>query len=166
MHKRIRELYVMGGPSTCAESVYDSKLMDYGLRILKALKWHGVAMVEFKKDSTDGTFKLMEINPKFWGSLDLAIASSVNFPYLLYKMTIDGDVSPTFSYKNNVKFVWPFPDDLIHALNKPQDLKYFLSDLFNPCVNKNISINDLCPILFPVIKGISIVTSKFIGENR
>lgn len=86
MHKRIRELYTMGGPSTCAISVYDPKLLDYGLKILGALNWHGIAMVEFKKDSKDGTFKLMEINPKFWGSLDLAIASGIDFPYLLYKM--------------------------------------------------------------------------------
>lgn len=166
MHKRVRELYAMGGPSTCAVSVYDSKLMDYGLRILKALMWHGVAMVEFKKDSKDGTFKLVEINPKFWGSLDLAIASGVDFPYLLYKMTIDGDVSPVFNYKQGVKFMWPFPDDLLHVLNKTQDLKYFFSDLFNPNVNKNIDINDLSPILSPMIKGISLIASKFVGKHR
>ena len=97
MHRRIRERLVMGGPSTCAESVYDSKLLDYGLRVLKNLKWHGVAMVEFKKDSIDGEFKLMEINPKFWGSLDLAIASGVDFPYLLYNMTIRWRYKPCFS---------------------------------------------------------------------
>jgi len=164
MHKRIRELAVMGGPSTCAVSVYDSKLLDYGLKLLKYLKWHGVAMVEFKKDSTDGTFKLMEINPKFWGSLDLALASGVDFPFLLYKMIMDGDVDSIFSYKKNIKFVWPFPDDLIHTLKKPKDLPYFLSDLINPRVKKNISINDIGPFSFPVIKGISIVTSKFIGK--
>lgn len=152
MHRRIRERPVTGGPSTCAESVYVSKLMDYGLRMLKALKWHGVAMVEFKKDSRDEMFKLMEINPKFWGSLDLAIASGVNFPYLLYKMATDGDVNPVFSYKVGVRFMWPFPNDLLHVLDKPQDLKYFLLDLFNSHVAKNICINDLSPTLFPIVE--------------
>jgi len=59
-----------GGPSTVAESIYDEELKRQGLLLLEALNWHGVAMVEFKKDSRDNEFKLMEINPKFWGSLD------------------------------------------------------------------------------------------------
>jgi hypothetical protein len=106
----------------------------------------------------------MEINPKFWGSLDLAIASGVDFPYLLYKMAVDGDVSPVSNYKLGTKFIWPFPDDFLHVLNKPQDLKYFLSDLFNPYVIKNIDVNDLNPISFPVLEGLSLIISKFIGK--
>ena len=43
------------------------------------LKWHGVAMVEFKKKFLTNKLYLMEINPKFWGSHDLAIASGINF---------------------------------------------------------------------------------------
>jgi len=158
MHKRIRERYIMGGPSTCAESVYVPKLLDYGLKLLKTLAWHGVAMVEFKKDSTDGSFKLMEINPKFWGSLDLAIASGVDFPYLLYKMTIDGDVRPVFTYKRGLKFMWPFPDDLLHVLEKPRDIKSFFSDLCNQRVNKNINFNDLKPIVSPILDKFHLYT--------
>ena len=160
MHRRIRERPATGGPSTCAESVYIPKLMDYGLKMLKALKWHGVAMVEFRKDSRDGTFKLMEINPKFWGSLDLAIASGVDFPYLLYKMAMDGDVNPVFSYKLGVRFMWPF-SDLLRILEKPQHLKYFFSDLLNPHVAKNININDLDPNFFLLAKPTLHITSKF-----
>jgi predicted ATP-grasp superfamily ATP-dependent carboligase len=160
MHRRLRELCVMGGPSTCAESVYDNKLLGYGLKLLKTLEWHGVAMVEFKKDSKDGMFKLMEINPKFWGSLDLAIASGVDFPYLLYKMAKYGDVSPVFHYRRGVKFMWPFPDDLLHVLNKTRDLKFFFSDILNPNVNKNLRIHDLGPTLSQVPEGISFVFSR------
>jgi len=75
MHRRLREYPVTGGPSALAESIYDPMLMEQGLRLLDNLKWHGVAMVEFKKDILTGRYVLMEINPKFWGSLELAIAS-------------------------------------------------------------------------------------------
>jgi len=34
----------------------------------ESLDWHGVAMVEFWIDSRDGKPKLMEINPRFWGT--------------------------------------------------------------------------------------------------
>lgn len=145
MHKRIREYPITGGPSTVAESVYEPEIKEYGLKILKALNWHGVAMIEFKKDDIDNDFKLMEINAKFWGSLDLAIASGVDFPYLLYCMATEGDVKPTFSYRTGVKFMWPFPEDLMRTLASPWDFSAFIRDLFDVKVRKNIKLNDLTP---------------------
>ncbi len=134
MHKRIREQYVSGGPSTCAESVFEQKILDYGLKMLKSLNWHGIAMVEFKQDEVDGEFKMMEINPKFWGSLDLALASGVNFPFLLYKMAIDGDIQPVYNYKLSLRFMWPFPDDFLHVINVKGDVRCFMADLCNKTV--------------------------------
>ncbi|WP_054864889.1 ATP-grasp domain-containing protein [Methanosarcina barkeri] len=61
-HKRLHEYPPTGGPSTMAQSIYDPDLNAIGLRLLKSLSWHGVAMVEFKKDIRDNTFKLIEIN--------------------------------------------------------------------------------------------------------
>ena len=109
MHKRIREYPITGGASTSAESIHDPKLKELGVKLLKSLNWHGVAMVEFRKDFRDNKYKLMEINPKFWGSLDLAITSQVDFPYLACKMALEGEVKPVFNYKIGVKFTWPFP---------------------------------------------------------
>ena len=65
MHRRVREYPATGGVSSCAESFYDARLEFYGTRMLDALHWHGVAMVEFRRDARDGEYKLMEINPKF-----------------------------------------------------------------------------------------------------
>lgn len=79
MHKRIRENPPSGGSSVCAESIFDEKLFFYGKKLLDKLKWHGVAMVEFKKEFKSNKLFLMEVNPKFWASHDLAIASGINF---------------------------------------------------------------------------------------
>ena len=40
-------------------------------------------MVEFKLDARDGVAKLMEINGRFWGSLQLAVDAGVDFPAIL-----------------------------------------------------------------------------------
>ena len=56
MHRRIREYPSSGGPSTCAESYFDEKMLEYGKKILDHLKWDGVAMIEFKKDDSSGTY--------------------------------------------------------------------------------------------------------------
>ncbi len=49
-------------------------------RCCGALDWTGVAMVEFKLDARDGVAKLMEINGRFWGSLQLADRRGRRFP--------------------------------------------------------------------------------------
>jgi len=150
MHKRIREYPITGGPSTLAESIYDEELKRQGLRLLEALNWHGVAMVEFKKDRRDNEFKLMEINPKFWGSLDLATASGVDFPYLTAKMALEGDIEPLFAYRTGVRFRWLFPDDTMHLLSNPGCLGTFLRDFFDKDTQTNIWPGDILPNLLQV----------------
>jgi predicted ATP-grasp superfamily ATP-dependent carboligase len=112
VHKRIRQYPITGGQSTMRESVSDPKIEKIGLKLLEKLNWSGVAMVEFKLDPRDNTPKLMEINPRFWGSLSLSIASGVNFPYLLYRMEMDGDIKPVTGYRTGVKSRSLLPGDI------------------------------------------------------
>ena len=85
-HRRIREFPVNGGPSVYRRSEHpDPRLADWSLQLLRAMKWEGVAMVEFREDSLTGDVVLMEVNGRFWGSLALPVHAGVNFPYLLYK---------------------------------------------------------------------------------
>ncbi len=84
-HERLLEKPPSGGPSVLCESIPESNApVKESLSLLKALRWNGVAMVEFKRSST-GEFFLMEINPRFWGSLQLAIDSGRDFPALYYR---------------------------------------------------------------------------------
>ena len=115
--KEHRTIPVTGGYASFRETVSPlPKMKEFAMRLLQALEWHGVAEVEFKLDSRDGMLKFMEINGRFWGSLELAIVSGVDFPYLLYKMIVDGDVKPVFNYKSGVKRRW-MEGDLIHLSN-------------------------------------------------
>ncbi len=111
-HKRIREVPYTGGSSSLRESVSVPQMADYAVKLLQALEWHGVCMVEFRLDERDGQPKLIELNPRFWGSLELSIVSGVNFPFLLYQMVVDGDVSPVVDYKTGVKCRWLIPGDI------------------------------------------------------
>jgi predicted ATP-grasp superfamily ATP-dependent carboligase len=83
-HRRLREKPPSGGVSVICESVpLDLEMVESARMLLSAVGWRGVAMVEFKRDERDGRPKLMEINGRFWGSLQLAIAAGVDFPNLL-----------------------------------------------------------------------------------
>ena len=102
-HRRLREIDLRGGRSTAAVSTEcDPRLLESARRMLKALGWHGVAMVEFKWDEASDTFWLLEINGRFWGSLPLALACGVDFPYYLYQVAIGETPQPPASYASDV----------------------------------------------------------------
>lgn len=113
--KEYRTDPVTGGNSVYRETVeMDSKLAQHAFRLLKAIDWHGIAEVEFKIDSRDSKPKLMEVNGRFWSSVDVAIKSGIDFPYLLYRQAIGEKVTPSFTYKTGVKFRWLLGD--VHNL--------------------------------------------------
>lgn len=101
-HRRLREVPVTGGASSLRESVaLDPVLYDYAARLLGALRWTGLAMVEFKVGD-DGPV-LMEINGRIWGSLALAVRAGMDFParmaevYLNGQPTLDGRPDTTYT---------------------------------------------------------------------
>lgn len=94
-HARVHEVPLTGGGSSLrvSESV-NAELLEAARKLLAELKWHGVAMVEFKLNRNDGSFSLMEINGRFWGSLPLAVAAGADFPKMLFELMTVGRVSP------------------------------------------------------------------------
>jgi predicted ATP-grasp superfamily ATP-dependent carboligase len=116
-HRRIREKPPAGGVSVLRESIELPKPMtDYAVKLLEHVKWHGVAMVEFKVDRASKIPRLMEINGRFWGSLQLAIDAGLNIPYLLYQVMSGQSVAiPDNSYRVGTQSRW-FLGDLDHLL--------------------------------------------------
>lgn len=110
-HRRLRDVIATGSGSAFRESIpLDPRMKEYALRLLRGLDWHGVAMVEFKLDSRDHLPKLMEVNGRFWSSLPLAIASGVDFPFLLHRLAVAGDIEPVDTYRLGVRCRWLLGD--------------------------------------------------------
>ncbi|MBI4609217.1 MAG: ATP-grasp domain-containing protein [Candidatus Rokubacteria bacterium] len=106
-HRRLRMIRPTGSGSSLRESIAPPPAMvDAARALLDALAWHGVAMVEFKLDARDGTPKLMEVNGRFWNSVPLAVAAGVDFPFLLYRLAVDGDVREHLEYRVGVQSRW------------------------------------------------------------
>src|SRR5512133_2020121 len=74
------------GVGTCrvGEAVWVDEPVDAALRLLRAFEYFGLSQVEFKRDPRDGSFKLMEINPRLWQWHSLAAACGVDFPQIAY----------------------------------------------------------------------------------
>ena len=117
-HRRLRELPPSGGISVLRESIpVDPLLKEDAMRLLVPLNWHGVAMTEYKLDGETGKPVLMEVNGRFWGSLQLAIDAGVDFPFLLYRMAFGNDPNAPASYRVGVKTRWLL-GDFIHTLRR------------------------------------------------
>jgi len=115
-HQRLREKPPTGGVSTYRESIpADPGLVAQSRALLETVGWQGVAMVEYKLDLATGRPCLMEINGRFWGSLQLAIDAGVDFPRLLVDLALDRDPGPPPAYRTGVRSRWCW-GDLDHLL--------------------------------------------------
>jgi predicted ATP-grasp superfamily ATP-dependent carboligase len=114
-HRRVREKPPAGGVSVLCESVpVDPVMHDYAERLLSSAGWFGPAMVEFRIDP-DGKPWLMEINGRFWGSLQLSIDCGVDFPWLLYQLCHGENVHGPEAYPVGHRLRWLL-GDLDHLL--------------------------------------------------
>ncbi len=105
-HRRLREKPPTGGVSVLSESVPVNPMMQSAAaKLLSAANWTGVAMVEFRV-AGDGTAYLMEVNGRFWGSLQLAIDCGVDFPWLLYQLIQSLPVTQPQTYAAGRRLRW------------------------------------------------------------
>src|SRR5205814_8127815 len=109
--RRLRERPRAGGASVLSESLdVDPRLREFALRLLAPIGWHGVAMMEYKQDRRSGEFVLMEVNGRFWGSLELAVAAGVDFPALWTGLLRGRRVEASGSYETGVTSRWLWGD--------------------------------------------------------
>jgi predicted ATP-grasp superfamily ATP-dependent carboligase len=117
-HRRLREKPPSGGVSVLCESVpVDPRLRDDAIRLLGPLGWHGVAMLEYKQDGATGDRFLMEVNGRFWGSLQLAVDAGVDFPYLSCELALGRRPDVPQRYRVGVQNRWLL-GDLDHLLER------------------------------------------------
>jgi len=153
---QIREVTypISGGVGVNNITTYEPELIKYGKEILKFVKWHGPCQVEVKKDERDGGYKLIEINPKLWGTLDLSIKAGINFALKSVEIAVNGDTEEEYNYKIGLKYKWLFPLEIYTIYqdkgNRWKRIKK-LFDIFKDNVLTEFDITDLTPFIFNII---------------
>ena len=61
-------------------------------KLMKSLQWSGVANVDIRYDKTNNTYKVIEINPRFWINTDASVVAGINFPYLCCLLTLNPEI--------------------------------------------------------------------------
>lgn len=90
-------------PALGVEFLYNDKVYKIVKKLIKSLNWTGVAHIDLRYDQIKKKFKVIEINPRYWGSVEASNKVGVNFPYL-YCLTAMGKQfeSPTYSFEKCV----------------------------------------------------------------
>ena len=107
-----------GGVSILAETTDEPALLKSAVKLMEVLRWNGPADVEFKIDERDGIPKLLEVNTRFWGGLDLAIQAGVDFPHLTCELAVGRDFRVAGDYRVGLRYAWPFYG-LAYARERP-----------------------------------------------
>jgi D-aspartate ligase len=69
-------------PSDCVRFIHNSEVYEITQRLVTALRWSGVAHIDLMFDEQDKTYKILEANPRYWGTVLWSLKVGVNFPYL------------------------------------------------------------------------------------
>lgn len=89
-HRRLRQEHATGPASARVSEACDPQLLEWTGRMVAATRLTGVAMFEYRHSPASGQTILLEVNPRFWGSLPLALAAGADFPAWLYAMLVEG----------------------------------------------------------------------------
>jgi predicted ATP-grasp superfamily ATP-dependent carboligase len=95
------------GTGVLRETIDCPAMERIGGDLLASLGWHGVAEVDFRWDGKSAEPLLIEVNPRFWGGLTQSVASGWDYPWLLYRLAVDGTVAPVQPHQSDAKTETP-----------------------------------------------------------
>jgi len=159
---QIREVTypLSGGVGVNNITTYEPELIKYGKEILEFINWHGPCQVEVKKDTRDGKYKLIEINPKLWGTLDLSIKAGINFAVKTLEIAMNGDTREQYKYTVGLKYKFIFPLEIYTIYqdkgNRLKRIKKLL-EIFDKNTFTEFDINDLKPNIYNILSTFNTV---------
>jgi len=138
------------GSPRVLESRHIPEIIEPGRALLKGINYNGFSCMEFKKDSRDGVYKLMEINPRHNLSGSLAVKCGINFPYIAYKHLMYGEILKAPMFTEGMYWI-DITKDLMHFLVSRRLEGYTIKQYAKPYFSKKVfailSLNDPLPFL-------------------
>jgi D-aspartate ligase len=113
------------------------EIYESGRRLLRNLKYEGFSCMEFKKDVRDDTYKLMEINTRNNLTTSLAVKCGMNFPWIMYRHLLFGEVNQYSGFKNNVYWI-DISHDVMRFFTSRKEEGYNIKEYFNPYFSKKV----------------------------
>ncbi len=114
------------------------ELSSPAARFLEALGYSGFSCMEFKKDARDGKYRLMEINARLNLSTPLSVMAGVNFPYLLYRYTANGELPcPINMFREGVYWI-DLSKDIWESVRSYRRERFPVLDYVRPYIKPHV----------------------------
>ena len=114
-----------GGSGIINRTTDNPDIKTIAVEIIKKFKWNGILEFDFKIDSRDGKAKLIEINPKIWGTTWLTVQAGFNMPLYLVKNALGEPYEIPSQYQIGLCARWPMLE-IETWMEKPLSVKIFL----------------------------------------
>jgi predicted ATP-grasp superfamily ATP-dependent carboligase len=115
---RVETTPLDGGVGAYNRTTHNPDLIGLTRKLLDGISWHGPFQAEYILDSRDGRYKLLELNPKMWGTMELSMKAGINVPEMAIEVSQGKEVEPRFEYRVGVKHIW-FPLIWKNLLERP-----------------------------------------------
>ena len=103
--KKIHQWPITGGNTAYAESTHEENLLEFVMPFFESCPWEGPAGVQLIIDERNGKSKLIEINPRFTGSLPFAIQCGVNFPFYACNAALNRNINVSSNYQTGKFYI-------------------------------------------------------------
>jgi len=120
------------GMGALRETVDAVEMEAMGEKLLKLVKWHGVAEIDFRWDGKHKPY-LIEVNPRFWGGLGQSVESGWNYPYMVFRLAVDGHIETVHPEKKDIRTFNPclMTMRMIQEYAEAKDTKEELKEAFH-----------------------------------
>ena len=155
--RKIRTYPTYAGIGCFVQSIYVEDIIKEGIRMLKQVHYTGVALLQFKRDSRTGEFKLLEVNPRVSSWNLLAYECGINLPFIAYADTVGVEFKKPGRQKEDVKYVYlknDFKAFLDYRKNGVWTLGSWLNSLKGKKVYQFYASDDLKPSLVTMFRNI------------
>ena len=104
--RKVRQGPLRFGTSAVFEVDYEPRVLDRGLRLLRAAGYTGIAHVEFAQDPRDGEFRVLEVNTRLPVWAALAANRHLDLPRIVYDDLSGREVAPLPTFQGNLTWVY------------------------------------------------------------
>ena len=117
MARRRRQYPIdFGYTSTYVETITLPEIDDTASRFLASLDYSGLVEIEFKRDTRDGTYKILDVNARAWTWISLGAAAGVDFPVMQWRLAV-GEKVPPVTARPGASWIY-FPRDLVASVQE------------------------------------------------
>lgn len=153
MGQKLREHPIKYGTATMSQSVLLPEVLEEAKPLVKALNYTGVCEIEFMRDSRDGYYKLIEINPRTWLWVGLAKECGIDYAKMMYRYVNNIEQTYPTTYKQGMKWRNAITDlvfGMQSIIKKHVTIKEYCASLKGEIVHAIWSWKDILPgLIFP-----------------